>query len=299
VLPCKLVNILLLGENGQVGHELAPALRRFAEVGAPTRQQLDLTDLDATRRLVRAARPDLIVNASAYTDVDRAEQEPAIADLLNERLPGALGEEAQRLGAGLIHFSTDFVFDGQKGSPYTEVDTPHPLGAYASSKLAGEKAVLESGAPAIIFRTAWVYSLRRKSFVTTMLRLAREKETLNVVTDQVGSPTFCRDLAQAVANILHGMGSHPRDSIDRARGVYHLAGRGSVSRYDFARAIFELDPKRSEHKVKSVVPIRTEDFPLPARRPLATPLDCSKARAQFGVALADWRDALAGALRAG
>jgi dTDP-4-dehydrorhamnose reductase len=293
------VKILLFGENGQLGHELKRALGQWADVVAPTRQESDLSDVDATRAVVRATGPDVIVNASAYTDVDRAEQEPAVAQLVNGRIPGVLGEEAQRLRAGLIHFSTDFVFDGEKGSPYTETDVPRPLGEYARSKLAGEKALSEINAPAIVFRTAWVYSLRRKSFVTTMLRLARERETMQVVTDQVGSPTFCRDLAQGVAGILHAMGSGAAEAIHDARGVYHLAGGGRVSRYHFARAILDLDPKKSEHKVKSLVPIRAVDFPLPAPRPLATPLDCTKASARFGVALPDWRDALARALADG
>jgi dTDP-4-dehydrorhamnose reductase len=293
------MKLLLLGPNGQLGYELERALRAWAEVAAPARQELDLTNIDAARSVVRASRPDVIVNASAYTEVDRAEQEPAVAQSVNGDLPGALGEEAQRLGAGVIHFSTDFVFDGEKATPYVETDATHPLGEYARSKLAGEKALLETGAPAIVFRTAWVYSLRRKSFVTTMLRLARERELLKVVTDQIGSPTYCRDLALAVDGLLRRMGERAVAAIGDARGVYHLAGGGSVSRYDFTRAILELDPKKGEQKVKSVVPIRTEDFPLPARRPLATPLDCTKARTRFGVALPDWRDALARALTDG
>src|SRR5258708_18989990 len=251
----------------------------------PRREASDVADVDAVRALVRARGPDVIVTASAYTDVDRAEQEPAVAHVVNARLVGMLGEEAERMRAGLIHFSTDFVFDGEKKSPYTEADVPRPLGEYARSKLAGEKALLDLDAPAIVFRTAWVYSLRRKSFVTTMLRLARERDTLEGVTDQVGSPTYCRDLAKAVSDILRAMESDAPEAIHASRGIYHLAGGGSVSRFDFARAIFELDPKKSEHKVKSVIPIRTEDFPLPAQRPLRTPLDCAKARARFGVAL--------------
>lgn len=293
------MKILLFGENGQLGHELQEALGRWADVVAPTRKQMDLTDVDRARALVRDARPDVIVNASAYTDVDRAEQEPEVALVVNGHIPAMLGEEARRMGAGLVHFSTDFVFDGEKGSPYVEADAPRPLGEYARSKLAGEKALLEADAPAVVFRTAWVYSLRRKSFVTTMLRLARERETLQVVTDQVGSPTFCRDLAGAVGDMLHQMGSHAAEAIHGARGIYHLAGGGSVSRYDWTRAILELDPKKSEHKVKSVIPIRTKDFPLPAPRPLATPLDCSKAQARFGLALPGWRDSLARALADG
>ncbi len=290
------MKILLLGANGQLGYELRGALACFAEVTACSRAEADLADEASTRAVIAGVLPDVIVNASAYTDVDGAEREPKVAHHVNGHMVGVLGEEARRHQAGLVHFSTDFVFDGEKETPYLETDTPHPLGEYAGSKLAGEKALAELDAPAIVFRTAWVYSLRRKSFVTTMLRLAREKETLGVVTDQVGSPTFCRDLAQAVAMILYDMRGTAAEAIGAARGVYHLAGTGSVSRFDWTRAILELDPKKSEHKTRMLSPIRTADFPLPARRPLATPLDCSKAREKWGIALPHWRDALARAM---
>ncbi|HEX9298065.1 MAG TPA: dTDP-4-dehydrorhamnose reductase [Polyangiaceae bacterium] len=290
------MKILLLGANGQLGYELRGALSCFAEVSACSRAEADLADEASTRDLIARLHPAVIVNASAYTDVDGAEREPKVAHHINGHMVGVLGEEAVRRGAGLVHFSTDFVFDGEKGTPYVETDTPHPLGEYARSKLAGEKMLAETDAPAIVFRTAWVYSLRRKSFVTTMLRLAREKETLGVVTDQVGSPTFCRDLAEAVAMILYRMGGAAPHAIAAARGIYHLAGAGSVSRFEWTRAILELDPKKSEHRTKTLSPIRSADFPLPARRPLATPLDCTKARDQWGIALPDWRDALARAL---
>jgi dTDP-4-dehydrorhamnose reductase len=302
VLAFYAVRLLLLGENGQLGFELRRSLSPLApgnDLLAPPRREVDLSDLEATRGLVRSFRPTLIVNASAYTDVDRAEKEPEAADLVNARLPAMLGEEAKRLEAGLIHFSTDFVFDGTKGSFYVESDRTHPLGEYARSKLAGENALLAMDAPAIVFRTAWVYSLRRKSFVTTMLRLARENDMLKVVSDQVGSPTFCRDLADGVAQMLRGMGKNASHAVRDGKGIYHLSGAGSVSRYDFARAILALDPKRHEQKVRSVVPIRTEDFPLPAKRPLATPLDCTKASMRFGVSLIPWERALAGAFAEG
>jgi dTDP-4-dehydrorhamnose reductase len=181
-----------------------------------------------------------------------------------------------------------------------EDDPPTPLGAYARTKLAGERLLHEQDAPAVVFRTSWVYSLRRKSFVTTMLRLARDRQELQVVTDQIGNPTFCRDLAQAVALILYGVrGPQAAAKLRERRGLYHLAGSGSVSRFDWARAIFELDPRRSEHKLERVVPILAEAFPLPAKRPLSTPLDSQKARTTFGVVLPDWRDALARALSDG
>ena len=183
-----------------MGYELAGALSIFADVTRVLRTELAL-DADNVAPLVEETRPDVIVNASAYTDVDGAEREPEIADAVNARLVGALGETARRRGSALVHFSTDFVFDGEKGTPYLETDETAPLNAYGRSKLAGERALSEMDAPAVVLRTAWVYSLRRKSFVTTMLRLAREREELAVVTDQIGSPTFCRDLAAATTSL--------------------------------------------------------------------------------------------------
>jgi dTDP-4-dehydrorhamnose reductase len=289
------MRILLLGARGQVGHELTGALAPFADLVLSSRAETSL-DAEQVRPLVDGAKPDVIINACAYTDVDGAEREPEVAHAVNARLVGALGEEAKRRRAALVHLSTDFVFDGEKDQPYVETDAPAPLGEYGRSKLAGERLLAEMDAPAVVFRTAWVYSLRRKSFVTTMLRLARERETLSVVTDQVGSPTFCRDLAQTMALILYGCRANVIEALHAARGIYHLAGSGSVSRYDFARAIFELDPRASEHLVKDIVPIEAAQFPLPARRPRATPLDTSKAFARWGVRLPPWRDALARAL---
>jgi dTDP-4-dehydrorhamnose reductase len=278
-----------------VGYELAGALATFAEVARVAHTDLRL-DADNAPPLVEKTRPDVIVNASAYTDVDGAEREPEVAEAVNGRLVGALGESAKRHRAALVHFSTDFVFDGEKGAPYLETDAPAPLSVYGRSKLSGERALLEMDAPAVVVRTAWVYSLRRKSFVTTMLRLAREREELAVVTDQVGSPTFSRDLAQAVAAILYGYRMNVVESLRAARGVYHLAGGGSVSRYDFTRAIVDLDPRAREHRVKELRPIESAAFPLPARRPKATPLDTNKAFVAWGVRLPPWRDALERAL---
>jgi dTDP-4-dehydrorhamnose reductase len=289
------MRVLLLGARGQVGHELGGALASFADVAASSRAEMSL-DAEGVRPLVEDTKPDVIVNASAYTDVDGAEREPEAAYAVNARLVGALGEEAKRRRAALVHLSTDFVFDGEKGRPYVETDAPAPLGEYGRSKLAGERALTEMDAPAVIFRTAWVYSLRRKSFVTTMLRLAREREAISVVTDQIGSPTFCRDLAQGIALILHGCRANVVETLGAARGIYHLAGAGSVSRYDFTCAILQLDPRASEHRVKEVRRIEAAQFPLPARRPRATPLDTSKAWARWGVRLPPWRYALARAL---
>lgn len=278
-----------------MGHELSGALASFADVVTSSRGEVSLA-AERVRPLLEETKPDVIVNASAYTDVDGAEREPEVAHAVNALLVGALGEEAKRRRAALVHISTDFVFDGEKGAPYVETDAPQPLGEYGRSKLAGERALSEMDAPAVVLRTAWVYSLRRKSFVTTMLRLAREREELSVVTDQIGSPTFCRDLAQGIALILYGSRANAVEMLRAARGVYHFAGSGSVSRYDWTRAILELDPRASEHRVKALHRIEAAQFPLPARRPRGTPLDTSKAFAQWGVRLPPWRDALARAL---
>ncbi|HKQ69981.1 MAG TPA: dTDP-4-dehydrorhamnose reductase, partial [Polyangiaceae bacterium] len=293
------MKILLLGANGQLGYELGGCLATFAAITPRERDDGDWASADAMRRIVEASRPNVIVNACAYTDVDGAEREPEVAHHVNATMVGVLGEEAKRVGAGLVHFSTDFVFDGEKGTAYVETDPPRPLGEYARSKLAGEHALTELEAPALVLRTAWVYSTRRKSFVTTMLRLARQREKLDVVSDQIGSPTFCRDLAQATALLLYGVRKDPARATRDARGIYHLAGAGSVSRCDFARAILALDPHKSEHTVKAVNAIRSVDFPLPAQRPLVTPLDSTKARRTWGIELPPWHDALARALTSG
>ncbi len=267
---------LLLGRQGQVGSELLIRLAAHGEVTAPARAVLDVSDLHALRRAVVDAAPDLIVNATAWNDVDGAERDPKGAYRLNRDVPALLGEEAARRGALFVHFSTDFVFDGKGDRPYREEDRTNPSSIYGSSKRAGEE-VLE-GSTALVFRTAWVWSLTRKSFVSTMLSLARSKEELSVVDDQVGNPTYAADLAEAVATLV----TH---EAARAGGLFHLAGGGSVSRYEFARAIFALDPRKDEHVLRAVHPVKSEAFPTPAVRPKHAPLDCEKAARVFGVRL--------------
>ena len=290
------MKILLLGADGQLGFELRGALGAFAELVAVDIRELDIADLGALRAAVRAAAPDVIVNASAYTDVDGAEKDPAAATRVNAEAVELQGDEARRARAGLVHYSTDFVFDGRGDRPYVETDATNPLGVYGSSKRDGEERLVALDAPAITLRTAWVYSLRRKSFVSSILRLAREREALKIVADQVGNPTFCRDLAHATALVLYAARRDPHGALHAARGIYHLAGAGHVSRYDFARAIIEADPRKHEQKLRSLEPVPTTAYPLPAERPLFAPLDCSKFEATFGVRLAPWQDALARAL---
>ncbi len=286
------MKILLLGASGQVGHELRGPLSTFADVVACGHAELDLGDLDAVRALVARVGPDVVVNTVAYNEVDRAEADPAGARRLNAEAVAVLGEEAKARGFGLVTFSTDFVFDGESDRPYRETDEPRPLSAYGASKLEGERALAAIDAPALVFRTAWVWSLRRKSFVSAILKLARERDALKVVDDQIGSPTSARDLAVAVALILFDARRDPRAFFAEHRGVHHLAGSGAASRHDLAVAALELDPRRDEHRARTVEPVPSSAFPTPARRPLRAALDCAQARARFGVELPHWRDAL-------
>ncbi|MBI4703159.1 MAG: dTDP-4-dehydrorhamnose reductase [Deltaproteobacteria bacterium] len=290
------MRIFLLGADGQLGHELTGALGCFAEVVPATELDFDMTDPQALRTAVRAAAPDAIVNAAAFTDVDGAERNPRQAMLVNAEAVATLGELARDERLALVHYSTDFVFDGHKGAPYTEEDAPCPLNEYGRSKLAGEAALLQQDAPAVVIRTAWLYSLRKRSFVSSIRALCRERAQVRVVADQIGSPTFCRDLAQATAMLLYGVRDAPHEAIAAARGVYHLAGAGSCSRYELACAVAELDPRREEHAVRSIVPVPSTEYPSPARRPAHAPLDCGKIRARFGIALPPWRESLARAL---
>jgi dTDP-4-dehydrorhamnose reductase len=291
------MEIVLLGSAGQLGLALSGALGSFAKVTAFDRGSLDLANVGALREALRAARPAVVVNAAAFTDVDGAERDEEAAMRVNRDAVAAMGEECRRLGAGLVHYSTDFVFDGKASTPYREDDPTEPLGAYGRSKLAGEQALAASGAPAIVLRTAWVYSPRRRSFVASILRLARERESLRIVSDQAGSPTFAGDLACATALLLYGMRRDPFGAIDEARGVYHLAGGGIATRFELATATIASDPGSSEHRVRNVEPVSTAAYPLPAPRPAFAPLDCEKIRKRFGIALPFWRDALARALR--
>jgi dTDP-4-dehydrorhamnose reductase len=282
------VKILLLGKNGQLGRELRRTLEPLGSVMALGSKELNLEDFNATRRTIEELRPQMIVNASAYTAVDRAESEAEKAHAINAIIPGILAEEAFAQKAVLVHYSTDYVFDGKKGTLYKEEDAPEPLNVYGKSKLAGEQAIQRVGGAYLIFRTSWVYSLGRDSFVTKVLEWSRQQKIMRVVSDQVGSPTWSRALAEITGQVLS---RGDRDVRDHA-GLYHLAGDGFVSRFDWTRMILELDPNRREQVVTETLPAPTSDFPTAAQRPLFSALDCEKFAATFGLRLPDWQAAL-------
>jgi dTDP-4-dehydrorhamnose reductase len=283
------MKILLIGKNGQVGWELRRTLAPLGEVVAVDYPEVNFTDAAALRQLVVATRPDVVVNAAAYTAVDKAETEKALCHQINATGPGILAEEAKKLGALMVHYSTDYIFDGTKPTPYVETDTPNPLGAYGKSKLAGDAAVRASGADHLIFRLCWVYGARGQNFMLTMQRLAREREKLRVVRDQVGCPTWSRMIAETTALALQQVTA----SKNRAAfsGAYHLAARGVTSWHGFAARIIELMPE-TDRKCREVEGITTAEYPTPSQRPAYSVLDCTKLEKTFGLRLPDWETSL-------
>jgi len=281
--------ILLVGRIGQVGWELRRTLAPMARLTAVDFPQIDLTKPDSIRQAVRAARPRIIINAAAYTAVDKAESEPDLALQINGRAPGVLAEEAKKLGALLVHYSTDYIFDGAKREGYVETDKPNPAGAYGRSKLAGDEAVQAAGGAHLVFRLCWVYGARGQNFMLTMMRLARERETLRVVNDQTGCPTWSRMIAETTALALK-LTLAARDW-NAFTGVYHLAASGATSWHGFAQAIVELMPPEGR-KCSVVEAISTAEYPLPAKRPAYSVLDCGKLERTFGLRLPHWKDSL-------
>ncbi len=283
------MRVLLVGCDGQVGTELRRTAPAAAQIAAPGMDELDLTKPEQVRAAVRAANPTLVINAAAYTAVDGAESEPALARALNADAPALLAAEAARLGAGIIHYSTDYVYDGARPAPWREDDAPAPLGVYGATKLAGDRAVLESGARAVVLRTSWVYASHGQNFVRTMLRLGREQERLRVVADQYGSPTWARDLARATWTVAaHGL---------VPAGLFHCAGAGRVSWHGFAQRIFDLARARGlELKVREVEPIPTSAWPTVARRPANSVLDASRLAREHGFSPPPWEESLAACL---
>lgn len=278
------MRILLTGRNGQVGWELQKTLAPLGELTAPGRAELDLRDGARIDEAVRAVGPDVIVNAAAYTAVDKAESEREAAFAVNAVAPRILAEAAKRSGALLVHYSTDYVFDGTKATPYLEDDAPNPLNVYGESKLAGERAIQASGCRYLILRTSWVYGARGSNFLLTILRLAAQRQELRVVDDQIGAPTTSAAIAAATGEILS---RHPG-----ARGIYHFASSGKTSWCGFAREILGA----SENPAR-VVPIPASEFPAPARRPRNSLLNCTKLARDCQIAQRPWQDGLRAVLR--
>jgi dTDP-4-dehydrorhamnose reductase len=282
------VKILLTGRNGQLGSELSRSLAPLGELVAFDRAGLDLSVADQIASAVRSVRPDVIVNAAAYTAVDRAESEPELAHAVNATGVAALADEAKRARALLVHFSTDYVFDGTKDAPYVEEDEPHPLSAYGRSKLDGENAIRASDSAHLILRTSWVYSTHGKNFLLTIRRLLREKNALRVVADQIGAPTFAGALADATAEVLR---RHDLAALGKLSGVYHATAGGSTSWYGFATQIARLEGPALP-RMPRIVPIPSSEYPLPAARPRNSRLSGEKLFGRLGVRLPSWEQCL-------
>ena len=296
--------ILLTGKAGQLGSELSRLLPALGEVIAPERHELDLCAPEQIRQIMRSANPQLVVNAAAYTAVDAAETDEANALAVKAEAPRLLALEAKKIGAMLVHFSTDYVFDGLKKAPYVETDPPNPLNAYGRTKLAGEEAIRDSGAAHLIFRTSWVYATHGRNFLLTILRLATEREELKIVADQVGAPTCALDLAEATARILAGMiiDDQSQFASPGTGGTYHITAAGQTSWYEFAKAILE-EARRAPQNLpwlasatkgrpliaRRVLPISTEEFHSPTSRPAYSVLSNARVNQAFGIALPDWR----------
>jgi dTDP-4-dehydrorhamnose reductase len=294
------MKILITGKSGQVGHELDTHFHGLGQVISLDRSGMDLSNLKQVRDVIQTIKPHLIINPAAYTAVDKAEQEAELAMRVNGEAPAVMAEEARKIGAAVIHYSTDYVFDGSKADAYTEDDSTNPLNIYGKSKLAGELAIRSSGVPHLIFRTSWVYGGFGKNFMLTMLRLGQEREELRIVDDQFGTPTWSRTLAlqtKAIIQSIYSEALQKTESCDEMvdhtkfeelTGVYHLTGQGQTTWYGFAKSIFENSSLKKKPRIH---PISTEDYPLPAKRPKNSVLNCDKFERVFG-SLPHWEEAL-------
>ncbi|MES2161813.1 MAG: dTDP-4-dehydrorhamnose reductase [Pseudomonadota bacterium] len=280
------MKILLTGSSGQVGYELARSLQGIGEVVAVDRKVMDLSDLDQVRDVIRREKPGLIVNPAAYTAVDKAESEPELAHRINAEAPGLMAQEAKLLGAAMVHYSTDYVFDGSAPTARAEDDATGPLNVYGASKLAGEQAIAAAGIRHLIFRTSWVYGMRGKNFLLTMLRLAAERDELRVVADQHGAPTWSRTIADTTALVLSQAHAGGREWWVQNSGVYHLSAQGQTTWFDFTRAIVEAAGLECR-----VLPITSAEYPVPAKRPQYSVLSSERLMARF-CHLPDWKEAL-------
>ncbi len=287
--------VLLFGKNGQVGFELQRILSPFSLVHAFGRQDCDLANLSQVREIVRQLRPDIIVNASAYTAVDKAESEPQIAHLINAAVPSVLAEEATSVGALIVHYSTDYVFDGMQSGWYVEDDIPNPQSVYGTSKLAGECGIAAAGCRYLIFRTSWVFGAHGGNFAKTILRLAKERESLSVIADQHGAPTSAHLIADVTAQIIARYWNEVnRESFPY--GIYHLVAAGETTWYDYAKYVIAYAEKIGINlrlKSTAIEAIPSIAYPLPAPRPSNSKLDCGKLRKTFGLILPDWHQDMA------
>jgi dTDP-4-dehydrorhamnose reductase len=290
--------ILLTGGSGQLGLELLSTLVPVGTIVAPGRNEMDLADERSVRKKIREIRPRWIVNPAAYTAVDKAESEPELAYAINAKGVRAIGEEAHALGAGVIHYSTDYVFRGMGDTPYVETDATDPLNVYGASKLSGEKLLAETGAAHFIFRTSWVYGVHGKNFLLTILKAARERERLRVVDDQHGAPTWSRDLAKMTAHVIERLeasaaGRAPGETGSGWTGIYHAAAAGETTWYGFAAEAVRLERERNPGmNLAELDAITTAEYPTPATRPQNSRLNCEKLASTFGWRMMDWRESL-------
>jgi dTDP-4-dehydrorhamnose reductase len=285
-----MTTILLTGKTGQVGWELQRTLPPLGNLVACGREEMDHTNPDSIRSVIRSVKPDIIVNAAGYTTVDKAESQVELTMRVNAIAPGIIAEEAKRVGAPLIHYSTDYVYDGTQSRPYSEDDAPNPLNAYGKSKLAGEHAIQAVGGTHLILRTSWIYSARGSNFVLAILRLARERKTLSVVNDQIGSPSWARSLAEATVDLLRD-----RERVRSHAGIFHLSAEGETSRYEFATAIVRIMKDLSGRSAgwAEITPVGTDQYPpLPARRPLNTATSKERIKRLFRIEMPDWQGQL-------
>lgn len=284
-----LPRILLFGKIGQVGWELRRTLAPMSQLVCVDYPDVDLTKPDSIRQWIQDSAPAIIINAAAYTAVDKAENEFPLAVKINGEAPGVMAAEAKKRGALLVHYSTDYIFEGNKVSPYVEDDLPNPLSAYGRSKLAGDQAIQQVDGNYLIFRLCWVYGARGANFMLTMMRLAREREKLRVVNDQIGCPTWSRMIAETTALALNQIDT-PAKAAAR-RGVYHLCSSGQTSWHGFASAIIESMPGE-EKKCRTVEGIPSAEYPTPTKRPAYSVMSCAKLERVFGLTLPDWRESL-------
>lgn len=295
-MSCK---ILITGSNGQVGFELQRSLAPLGAVIALDRQSMDLSDPDSIRSAIQSHRPDIIVNPGAYTAVDKAESDEVTAHAVNGLAPGIIGEEAAKLGAMVIHYSTDYVFDGTKKNAYVETDIPHPISVYGKTKLAGEQALAASGANHLIFRTSWVYGAKGANFLKTILRLAREREELKIVADQWGAPTGAALIADVTAQVLRKFLLEKKNT-SFPFGIYHLTAAGNTSWHEYARFVVQEAIQLGANlqiRPEKILPISTEEYPVPAPRPANSRLETNKLQQTFDLRLPPWQDGVQAALR--